>query len=105
MNEQLLVNRTFDEIRLGDSASLVRALTSEDLRLFAAVSGDANPTHVEEEYARHFLSVMHSVMLRQTVDGAFTKVEDVAEAAVFFAAFPSLATGQSLIVSHGRPMQ
>ena len=45
-------------------------------------------------------------MLKDTVDGEFTTVEDVAEAAVFFAGFSSNAlTGQSLIVSHGWSMQ
>ena len=43
-----------------------------------------------------------NVMLKETVDGEFTTVADVAEATLFFAAFPSNAlTGQSLIVSHG----
>ncbi len=56
MSGDYLENRTFDEIRVGDSASLVRTLTDQDLRLFAAVSGDVNPTHVDEEYARRFLS-------------------------------------------------
>jgi len=42
----------------------------------------------------------------RTVDGEFTTVEDIAEAALFFAAFPSNAlTGQSLVVSHGWFMQ
>jgi len=46
--------------------------------------------------------VIKNVMLKETVDGEFTTVEDVAEAALFFAAFGSNAlTGQSLIVSHG----
>jgi 3-hydroxybutyrate dehydrogenase len=46
--------------------------------------------------------VIKNVMLRETVDGEFTTVEDVARVALFFAAFPSNAlTGQSLIVSHG----
>src|SRR5712672_733870 len=46
--------------------------------------------------------VIKNVMLKETVDGEFTTVDDVAEAALFFAAFPSNAlTGQSLIVSHG----
>ncbi len=50
--------------------------------------------------------VVTQVMLRETVDGAFTTVGDVADGAVFFAAFPSLAlTGQSLLVSHGWHMQ
>lgn len=46
--------------------------------------------------------VVKRVMLGETVDGEFTTVEDVAEVALLFAAFPSSAlTGQSLIVSHG----
>jgi 3-hydroxybutyrate dehydrogenase len=46
--------------------------------------------------------VIKNVMLKETVDGEFTTVEDVAEVALFFAAFKSSAlTGQSLIVSHG----
>lgn len=50
--------------------------------------------------------VIKNVMLKETVDGEFTTVQDVAEAAVFFAGFPSNAlTGQSLVVSHGWFMQ
>jgi 3-hydroxybutyrate dehydrogenase len=50
--------------------------------------------------------VIKKIMLKDTVDGEFTTVEDVAEAAVFFAGFPSNAlTGQSLVVSHGWFMQ
>jgi 3-hydroxybutyrate dehydrogenase len=50
--------------------------------------------------------VVKDVMLKETVDGEFTTVEDVAEAALFFAAFPSSAlTGQSIVVSHGWFMQ
>jgi 3-hydroxybutyrate dehydrogenase len=50
--------------------------------------------------------VIKDVMLKETVDGEFTTVEDVAEAALFFAAFPSNAlTGQSIVVSHGWFMQ
>ena len=50
--------------------------------------------------------VVRDVMLKETVDGEFTAVEDVAEVALFFASFPSRAlTGQSLVVSHGWFMQ
>lgn len=50
--------------------------------------------------------VVKTVMLKETVDGAFTTVEDVAQAALFFASFGSNAlTGQSLVVSHGWFMQ
>lgn len=47
-------------------------------------------------------AVVSDVMLRTTVDGQFTTVDDVAEVALFLAAFPSTAlTGQSIVVSHG----
>ncbi|MDF0605496.1 3-hydroxybutyrate dehydrogenase [Neisseriaceae bacterium TC5R-5] len=50
--------------------------------------------------------VIKSVMLGNTVDGTFTTVEDVAQTALFLAAFPSNAlTGQSIVVSHGWYMQ
>jgi 3-hydroxybutyrate dehydrogenase len=46
--------------------------------------------------------VIRNVMLKDTVDGEFTTLQDVTETALFFAAFPSNAlTGQSLVVSHG----
>ena len=50
--------------------------------------------------------VISKVMLKNTVDGEFTTVDDVAELAVHLAAFPSAAlTGQSVVVSHGWHMQ
>jgi 3-hydroxybutyrate dehydrogenase len=51
-------------------------------------------------------AVIRDVMLRETVDGEFTTLQDVADAALFFASFESNAlTGQSLMVSHGWFMQ
>jgi 3-hydroxybutyrate dehydrogenase len=50
--------------------------------------------------------VVKNVMLKETVDGEFTTVDDVAQTAVFLAGFPSNAlTGQSIVVSHGWFMQ
>jgi len=45
-----LENRTFDEIALGDSATIERTLTHEDIELFAVMSGDVNPAHTEFTY-------------------------------------------------------
>jgi predicted acylesterase/phospholipase RssA len=51
-------------------------------------------------------AVIKNIMLKDTVDGEFTTVRDVAEAALLFASFESNAlTGQPLIVSHGWFMQ
>jgi acyl dehydratase len=44
-------NRTFDELAIGDSASLERTLTQHDIQLFAILSGDVNPQHLDAEYA------------------------------------------------------
>jgi phosphotransacetylase len=49
---EMIENRTFDEIQVGDSASLEKELTHRDIKLFAVMSGDVNPAHVDEEYAR-----------------------------------------------------
>src|SRR5215467_11397900 len=52
MHMDTIENRTFDEIKIGDTASLVRTLSKKDIDLFAVMSGDVNPAHVDEEYAR-----------------------------------------------------
>jgi 3-hydroxybutyrate dehydrogenase len=50
--------------------------------------------------------VIKKIMLSTTVDGEFTTTKDIADVAVFFAAFPTNAlTGQSLLVSHGWVME
>ncbi len=48
----MIENRTFDEIEPGETASLVRTLSREDIELFAIMSGDVNPAHVDEAYAK-----------------------------------------------------
>ncbi len=45
-------NHVYDEIKVGDHATISRTLTRDDIVLFAAVSGDVNPAHVDEEFAR-----------------------------------------------------
>ena len=48
---EVLRNRTFDETAVGDSASIERTLTAADIQLFAAMSGDVNPQHIDAEFA------------------------------------------------------
>jgi phosphotransacetylase/acyl dehydratase len=47
----IIENRTFDEIAIGESASLTRTLSKDDIALFAVMSGDVNPAHLDESYA------------------------------------------------------
>jgi phosphate acetyltransferase len=51
MTETLLKNRMFDELAIGESASLVRIVGRDDIDLFAAVSGDVNPAHMDAAFA------------------------------------------------------
>lgn len=48
---EMIENHTYDEIKVGDGAHLNRMLRAEDIQLFAAMSGDVNPAHVDAEYA------------------------------------------------------
>lgn len=43
----------YDEIKVGDRAVLQRRITEEDIEKFAEVTGDKNPVHLDEEYARN----------------------------------------------------
>ncbi len=49
--QRYLVNKTYDEIRVGDSASLTRTLMPEDVKLFAILTGDINPSVVDPGYS------------------------------------------------------
>ena len=48
----IIQNKIFDEIDIGDTASVEHMLTQKDIQLFAVMSGDVNPAHLDEEYAR-----------------------------------------------------
>ena len=50
--EQYIENKTFDEIQVGDSSTLIRTLRPEDIKLFAIMSGDVNPSVVDPEFAQ-----------------------------------------------------
>ena len=60
MQKTAIENRTFDEIAVGDTALLVRTLTADDIVLFAIVSGDFNPTHVDPKHP--LADVFHRVV-------------------------------------------
>ena len=48
---EMIENRTFAEIKVGDTASVTRTLSLKDIQLFALVSGDVNPAHLDSEFA------------------------------------------------------
>ena len=63
-----LENHPFAGIRVGDGASLTRLVTERDIQLFAAVSGDVNPAHVDALYAK--TSGFHEIIAHGMLGGA-----------------------------------
>lgn len=57
---QCITNKTYDEIKVGDHASITRMLTRQDIQLFAVVTGDLNPAHLDEAYAR--TDIFHQII-------------------------------------------
>ena len=68
MAAAFIENRTYDEIAVGDTATLTRTLRPEDIQLFAIMSGDVNPAHVDPEYAHS--SMFHEVIAHGMWGGA-----------------------------------
>ena len=65
---EYIENKTFDEIQVGESASLSRTLKPEDMKLFAVMSGDVNPAHVDEEFAQS--DMFHKIIAHGMWGGA-----------------------------------
>jgi phosphate acetyltransferase/phosphate butyryltransferase len=63
-----LENKTYSEIKIGDSAQVLKTLTHKDIDLFAATSGDVNPAHLDEEYASK--SSFHQIIAHGMWGGA-----------------------------------
>lgn len=61
-------NRTFDEIDVGESATLCRTLSWKDIELFAAMSGDVNPAHMDADFARS--DMFHKIIAHGMWGGA-----------------------------------
>lgn len=49
----MTVFTNFDDVKEGDTASLVKNITAADIRKFVELTGDDNPLHVDAEYANH----------------------------------------------------
>lgn len=69
-NDDLCIvrNRIFDEIMVGDAASIERTLTAQDIQLFAVLSGDVNPQHLDAEFASS--TRFHGVIAHGMLGGA-----------------------------------
>jgi 3-hydroxybutyrate dehydrogenase len=98
---------------LGLARTLAKEGASRNVRSHVICPGFVRTPLVEKqipEQAKELgiseADVIKNVMLKDTVDGVFTTVDDIAQTALYLATFPSAAlTGQSIVVSHGWYMQ
>ena len=58
--------RTWDSLQVGEKASFTKTISEQDDKTFAEISGDLNPAHVDEEYAKG------TMFKTRIVHGAFT---------------------------------
>jgi phosphate acetyltransferase/phosphate butyryltransferase len=65
---QFIENRTYNEIVVGDHAELTRRLKPQDIELFAVMSGDMNPAHVDADYAKD--DIFHGIIAHGMWGGA-----------------------------------
>ena len=65
---QYITNKTYEEIAIGDHAEITRTLKLQDIELFAVMSGDVNPAHVDAEYAK--TNMFHGVIAHGMWGGA-----------------------------------
>jgi 3-hydroxybutyryl-CoA dehydratase len=47
-----MTGKTIDELKIGDSAKFSKTISESDVYLFAGITGDFNPAHVDEDYAK-----------------------------------------------------
>lgn len=66
--DSYIENKTFDEIDIGDSAFVKHTLTRKDIELFAVMSGDVNPAHLDDEYAQS--DMFHKIIAHGMWGGA-----------------------------------
>jgi 3-hydroxybutyryl-CoA dehydratase len=46
-----MIGKTIEELRVGDKAEFTKTLSESDVYLYAGITGDLNPAHVNEVYA------------------------------------------------------
>ncbi len=67
-----MIGKTIEELRVGDRAELSKTITETDVVLYAGVTGDLNPAHINEEYAKKTFfktRIVHGMLLAGLISG------------------------------------
>jgi 3-hydroxybutyryl-CoA dehydratase len=52
IKEKTMIGKTIDEMQIGDTAEFTKTVTETDVYLYAGVTGDLNPAHINETFAK-----------------------------------------------------
>jgi len=69
-----MIGLTIEEMELGQSASFTKTITEKDVYLFAGISGDLNPAHVNESFAKETIfkeRVAHGILCGSLISTVF----------------------------------
>lgn len=69
--------RVFDDLHVGMGGMFTKELTDDDVRAFATASGDCNPLHVDDDFARTTVfgrRICHGMLTAGTISAAFAEV-------------------------------
>jgi 3-hydroxybutyryl-CoA dehydratase len=67
-----MIGKTIAELRVGDGAEFSKTITETDVYLYAGVTGDLNPAHINEEYAKRTFfktRIVHGMLLAGLISG------------------------------------
>lgn len=67
-----MIGKTLEELRVGDRAEFSKTITETDVYLYAGVTGDLNPAHINEEYAKKTFfktRIVHGMLLAGLISG------------------------------------
>jgi 3-hydroxybutyryl-CoA dehydratase len=67
-----MIGKTLEELRVGDRAEFSKTISETDVYLYAGVTGDLNPAHINEEYAKKTFfktRIVHGMLLSGLISG------------------------------------
>jgi len=67
-----MIGKTIDELHIGDTAEFTKTISESDIYLFAGVTGDLNPAHINESYAKNTFfktRITHGMLLAGFISG------------------------------------
>ena len=67
-----MIGKTIEALRVGDRAEFSKTITETDVYLYAGVTGDLNPAHINEEYAKKTFfktRIVHGMLLAGLISG------------------------------------